>query len=85
MQENPDTRFAGAAALKAAGRKEVSRHSLKLSPSESHMFKNVSQELCPSDGTSQRTTAVPAKAPGAAWLSMTPTTLLSGRDEPASG
>ena len=84
MQETPNTRFAGAAALKAAGR-GVLRHSLKFSPSESHMFKNVYQELCPSDGTSQRTTAVPAKAPGAAWLSMTPITLLSGRDEPASG
>ena len=35
------------------------RHFLKLSPSESHMFKTVSQELCPSDATSQRTAAVP--------------------------
>ena len=44
--------------------------SLKLSPSESHIFKTVSQELCPSDGTSQRTSAVPAKEPGAARLSL---------------
>ena len=28
------------------------RRSLKLSPSESHMFKTVSQDLCPSDGRS---------------------------------
>ena len=28
------------------------RRSLKLSPSESHIFKTVSQELCPSDGRS---------------------------------
>ena len=42
---------------------------MKLSPSKSHIFRIVFQELCPCDGTSQRTAAVPAKAPGAARLS----------------
>jgi len=32
-------------------------HSLKLSPRESHIFKNVSQELCPSDGRSRHIAA----------------------------
>ena len=31
-------------------RQNFSRRSLKLSPSESHIFETVSQELCPSDG-----------------------------------
>ena len=39
---------------------------MKLSPSKSHIFRIVYQELCPSGGMSQRTAAVPAKAPGAA-------------------
>ena len=44
--------------------------SLQLSLGQRHMFKTASRELCPSDGTSQRTAAVPAKAPGAARLSL---------------
>jgi hypothetical protein len=36
----------------------------KLSPSESHIFKTVSQKLCPSDRASQQTAAVSAKAHG---------------------
>ena len=46
---------------------------LKLSPSKSHIFKTVSQEVAPvmnGAATSQRTAAVPAKAPGAARLSL---------------
>ena len=42
---------------------------LKFLTSDSHTFKTVSQELCPCDGTSQQTAAVPAEAPGAARLS----------------
>ena len=55
------------------GSKVLSR-SLKLSPSESHIFKIIAQELCPSDGTSHWTAAVPAQVPGAAGLSLSPTT-----------
>ena len=47
-------RDAGSAATPAS---TVSRRSLKSSPSESHIFRTVSQELCPCDGTSQRTAA----------------------------
>ena len=43
---------------------------LKLSPSDSHTFKTVSQELCLSIGTSQRTAAVHAKTALAARLSL---------------
>ena len=34
-------------------KKYLLKRSLKLSPSESHIFKTVSQELCPSDGRSR--------------------------------
>ena len=47
----------------------------KLSPRESHILMIVHQERCPSNGTSQRTAAVPAKAPSAARISLSLHTL----------
>ena len=44
--------------------------SLELSPSTSHIFKRRSADVMAGAATSQRTAAVPAKAPGAAKLSL---------------
>ena len=65
---------------------QVLSRSLRLSPSESHILKTVSQERCPSDGGSRHIAADVrlAKAPGAARLSLFHAGLLPQKQYAAS-